>query len=1014
MTVAARVALLLATAALAGGGSLHAQLPADARWQTIESTHFRVTYHAGLEDLARHAAVSAERAHAALAILVADRPASPIDIVVSDNVDLTNGYATPLPSNRIVVFAKPPTTVLELQYVQDWIDLVVTHELAHIFHMDVSGSVGRFVRQIFGRVPLPWPVFTALGTPLWSIEGLAVAIESTVAGHGRVHGSFHEMVVRTAVLEDEIDSIDRLSSAAPVWPGQSRVYIYGSLFFDYLMRRYGADVAVHLVRATAGAIIPAPLWFGGVARPVLGVSFRDAYDEWRSEMELRFHALAAELEQHGLTATEPITHHGAYALYPRFSPDGRFIAYAASDWRSPPRTRIIDVASGTEAWSRRRNDVGPAAWLPDGSLLTAWIDHVDSFRIYSDIHVTSERGDRRVTRGARLQDVDAAGHGRAVAVENSNGTNRLVLLDPATGDRRAITGFDPAVNWSLPRFDPTGSRIAAGRWRLGGTYDIVVLDTLGRSLQTVAAGGISAGPAWSPDGRWLVFWSDRTGIPNLFAAPVDGSGLHQVTNVATGAFFPDVAPDGRTIIFSAYHHDGFSVERIPFDPGAWRAPLAEEIAALQQVRGTYLQLDRTEEVMQSVNSAVLQADTSVGETGAYRALRHMRPYFWLPYVTAGDTQDTFFGIWTMGRDLVDRHAWELLFGIAPSSGRTQGRLSYSFRGLPALRPLSLHPSLSFTLARDWDVYLAGAAAGLPYIDEREDLAAATLALARIRWRSTSGINITGERVRRSRHLFNGGDTLRLRDPVDDLLGGRAVAFFSNAVLPPFAISRENGVTLQIATRRRWDRDVLSTEVNGSEITLDASYSEVTTWNAAYLAMPLPGFSRHVLAARASGLYRSGPGAGLSNIGGASSAGFSVPGVATSLGGSSTLLPVRGFVSGARHGNTAWTASAEYRFPIALVSTSLRPLPLYLDRLAGGLFVDAGHAWCSRTTAERLPDAFCPFTSSAAAPLVGAGLESVAFLSAFGVPVPLRLSFGFPVSGGTTSSPRFEIAAGQSF
>jgi hypothetical protein len=1009
--------MMVVAALVAPAGSvmpLAAQLPADARWQTIESTNFRVTYEHGLEELARHAAASAERAHAALLVLVDNRPAAPIDIVVADNVDFANGYATPLPSNRIVVYAAPPTTVLELQYVRDWIDLVVTHELAHIFHMDLSGSLGRFTRRIFGRVPLPWPVFTAIGTPLWSIEGLAVAVESMVAGHGRIHGSYHEMVVRTAALEDEIDSIDRLSSTTPVWPGQSRVYVYGSLFYDYLMRRYGADVAARIVAATGGAIIPPPLWFGGVARSVLGVTFREAYDEWRVEMDARFGALAAELAQHGLTSAEPLTRHGAIALYPRYSRDGRHIAYAASDWRSPARTRVIDVADGSTVWSRRRNDVAPSAWLPDGTLLTTWIDHIDSFRIYSDVYATTPGGDRRVTRGARVEDIDVSVGGRAVGIENSGGTNRIVLLDPATGTRRPVNDFDPALHWSLPRFDPAGHRIAVGRWQVGGSFDIVVMDTLGTSHAVVAAGGISAAPAWSPDGLTLLFWSDRTGIPNLFAADVDDGTIRQVTNVLTGVFFPDVSPDGRWIVFSAYHRDGFSIERIPFDRSLWTEPMPEGLAELQEARGFYLQADRTDRLVRTVHAAAQQVDTTAGQPRAYRGLPHARPRFWLPYVETGGTTNTFYGVWMFGSDLVDRHRWDLLFSVAPQSGQTQGRLVYGFSGLPVIRALSLQPGIALSLARDWDVYNARRGAGEPYIDEREDAAAATLGLTRRRWRSVSGLSLTGEVVRRSRYLYDAGDSLRLRDPADDLIGARASTWFSNAVAPPFAISRENGVTLQLSGRRRWERDPMTAVIDEREVQIDASYSEITTWNAAYLALPLPGFARHVIAGRASGLLRDGPGAGLSNIGGSSAAGFSVPGVSGTLGGGSTLLPVRGFDRGVRHGDRAWTATGEYRFPVALVAASLRPLPLYFDRLAGAVFVDAGHAWCSATTAERLPASFCPFTSASASPLVGAGAETTAFLSAFGIPVPLRLSIAAPVSGGTDSKPRLHFTAGQSF
>src|SRR5690606_32155144 len=98
-------------------------------------------------------------------------------------------------------------------------------------------------------------------------------------------------------------------------------------------------------------------------------------------------------------------------------------------------------------------------------------------------------------------------------------------------------------------------------------------------------------PAWSPDGRWVLFGSDRSGIPNLYAVDVAAAlrahaagthappALRQVTNVLTGAFQPDVSPDGRTVAFAAYHHDGFRIEVMPFDTSLWRTPAAPGAAA---------------------------------------------------------------------------------------------------------------------------------------------------------------------------------------------------------------------------------------------------------------------------------------------------------------------------------------------------------------------------------------------------------------------------------------------------
>jgi hypothetical protein len=1004
----------------------HAQLPASARWSTIESAKFRITYEQPLEQLARHAAASAERAYTALRYMVAQEPSGKIDIIVADNLDFSNGYATPFPSNRVVVFVKSPVDALELQYTRDWIELVIVHELAHIFHLDVAGSVGRLVRAIFGRVPFPWPVFPAVATPAWSVEGLAVGVESNAAGFGRLHGTYHEMIVRTAALEGEIDDIHRLNSTSPVWPGGSRVYIYGSLFMDYLARRFGPDATSRIVRATAGAIVPPPLWFDETGRHGLGVSFQEAYADWERELEERYSALAAQLTAAELTSTQRLTEHGRFALYPRFSPNSLSIAYASSDGRTEPRTTVIEVQTGALEWARSRNELAPSSWLSDDRLLTSDLQYDDRFHVYNDLY-TEQRGARvRLTRGARLQDADVSRDGgRIVAVENERGTNRLVLVDPETGARQAITPFESAIHWALPRWSPDRSRIAVSRWQTGGRYDVVVIDTLGKLQLEVTDGvGINAGPAWSPDGRWLLFASDRTGISNLYAAEMallgnDGASdslrsahrslLRQVTNLLTGAFYPDVSPDGRWIAFVAYHHDGFAIERIPFDAALWREPQTVTPALLADTRPLYPTQIRPAEFAASVADAMSRADTTAAPAGPYRPLRHLRPYFWLPDIES-QADDNYFGIFTFGSDLVERHFWRATVAVAPVNGRTIGDVSYDYRGLPPIRALGLHPTISFAADRVWDQIARNDSLNFS-LDEREDRIALGVGLTHVRLRMSTGLSISGEYVRRSRAAFN---TPANPNPLlaawigtaDDLLGMRATASLAAFVTPPFAISRENGGVLQLSARQRWDVDPIQVQTSTGTGVLDWGYREWTTWDAAYLALPFRGFARHVFAARVSALYRSGPGASTSGIGGASGSGLGFLGLLDELGGSSRLLPVRGFPTSSRRGTRAWTASTEYRFPLALVTRSLAPLPLFLDRLAGSVFADAGHAWCPA-------DLGCASASASDAPLLSAGAELSGFFSLWGGALPLRLGVGFPMQG-PTRTPRLYITTGPAF
>jgi Tol biopolymer transport system component len=1016
---------LLVIAAATGAD---AQLPADSRWETIESRHFRVTYETGLQPLAQRAIVTAERAHAALSTLVARPPRGMVDVVIADNVDFSNGYATPFPSNRVVIYAKPPVDLLELQYMADWIDLVVIHELAHTFHLDITGGFGRVLRAVFGRVPFGWPLFPTVFTPSWSIEGLAVAVESALTDYGRLHGSYHEMVVRTAALTGTLDDIDDLTSASPAWPGPNRVYIYGSMFMEYLAREHGPDVVARLVAATADAFIPPPLWFGRVGQRVLGVTFREAYESWQRELEVKYAALAAQLEVAGLTRGEPLTTHRAHALHPRFSPDGASIAYAANDQRAPARLRVLDAATGQERWSRRVNLLAAPAWLPDGTLVTSDLELIDRFRIYSDVFVVTGSERRRLTRGARLQDVHVAADGtRIVAVENAAGTNRLVMLDYADGSVRAVTDFDPAVHWALPRFSPRADRIAVGRWSTGGAFDIVVLDSVGRvRIQVTEEPGISAAPAWSADGRWLLFWSDRTGIPNLYAAEIGDMGsdaaggppltsplrprLRQVTNVLTGAYYPDVSPDGRWIAYSAYGPDGFRIERMPFDTAQWRSPLPADHSALSAARGAHVHAELDGAQLEAVRAAAAAADTGWAGPRAYRALRHVRPHAWVPTFEIDERVGSFFGIWSFGNDLVGRHEWDAQFSLAPANGRSQGTLAYTFRGL---RAGFVHPTVTLALDRNWDDLFSDTARS---IQEREDRALLALALTRQRWRSSGSLSFAGELVRRSRALHGfTPDFLAwhlLREP-DDLRGLRLAGGFATYVQPPFAISPENGFSLRLTARQRWDTHPRGVQTSQGIVRRDASYREATGWSAGYLALPLPGFARHVFAVRGSALLRDGPGAAISGVGGVSGAGFAATDLIADLVGTPRLLPVRGFPTNSRTGNRAWTASAEYRLPLAWVGAALRPLPLFVDRIGFSAFADAGHAWCDDTTAARVPS-LCASRDAAAPPLLSAGVELTTFLSLYGAALPLRVGAGVPMRGEAERSFRAYVVSGISF
>ena len=66
-------------------------------------------------------------------------------------------------------------------------------------------------------------------------------------------------------------------------------------------------------------------------------------------------------------------------------------------------------------------------------------------------------------------------------------------------------------------------------------------------------------PAWSPDGRRIVFFSEHDGQGDIRVMNADGSGATQLTDTRADEGYPSWSPDGRTITFDSDREDGFDI-----------------------------------------------------------------------------------------------------------------------------------------------------------------------------------------------------------------------------------------------------------------------------------------------------------------------------------------------------------------------------------------------------------------------------------------------------------------------
>lgn len=922
---------------------LNAQVPPNETWHNIETDHFSVTFPLELESQAKNAAAKAENAFELLNTRFVEYTGKRIELLITDHTDSSNGYATPIPYNTIVVYVRPPMEG-NLSHFDDWMDLLITHELTHILQFDRSRSLGNVVRRVFGSAWPGWPAFPGLSSPTWIKEGLATYYES-VKGSGRLNGTFFDTVLRTEILENGFQSLDQMSGISPNWPTGSRNYIYGAVFMEYLRDQYGEEKFGEFVNSMAGQWLPVQFLHNSVAKNVFGISFSDAWSDWHRELSLGYRNMADSLmEIAPLTSSDSITSEGYFTINPRVSPDGESLAFVRSDGRSDVQLRISGLQGENQRKLLRLSDLSDIAWFPDGTLVASRMEFQDTYRLRSGlIRVDMDGSESWISKGSRLHQPTVSPDGKQImAVQDGGGTNRLVHVDVASGAIRPVTSFNPLEHWAFPAWSPDGRWLAVSRWQSGGFYDLVVMDSTGSLVHEITKDrAVDRSPAWSPDGRWILWSSDRNGMSNIYAVEIDlksgkTGNVKQITNTLGGFEYPSVSSSGKWIYFSSYHREGWKIARISFDTSSWFEPLPR---ANRFSRGALLEDEISDMEL---------------EVTPYKAAKTIRPRYWYPIYEPAENRKPpsvssspvqilgpGFGISTGGSDLVGRHAYGLGASVR-NTGQTDLATSYRYSGL-ANPLLTLGASQNYRSAGFFPIGLGMADEALRPLLERERRLGVSSAFLRRHTRNRSAATLSASYVWEALQLAE-GNVSNVRTVAENrMIELGAVLQYSTARSFAFSMGVESGFSSLL--RIRTSRQLSTVDTQPGAIGVDRSFDDFFARVSMARSIPGPGFSNHVASLKLSFGAAKGTGADSQHF----TAG-GTPGNALMLGnvevipGRRFLFPIRGYFEGVRAGKYAWAGSAEYRVPLKNVDRGLGLVPSHLDRVSGSVFLDGGNAW----------------------------------------------------------------------
>lgn len=918
------VIFFLSLLLLAPNTGMSAVIDTSFKFSTVETEHFSIHFHDGLEDAAKKAAIIAELAHERLIPQFKWTPAEKTQIVLIDDSDFANGYASVLPYNVIYVQTAAPGLDTTIGEYDDWLDTIITHEYAHILTMDPARGASRVTRLIFGK-PLPGMdvlslmVFIATAPPNvflphWWLEGVATWAETEYGKDGRGgrgKSAYYGMILRSAIAENNIPSIAEVTGGVPYWPDGHNPYIFGMRLQKYIADTYGSDALGSLSMTHAGRF---PYFLnGGPERLFKGKNYVTLYKEMISELKREETEQMEILKQTPLTRFTVLPLEGELLTNPRLSPDGGKIAY---NRRDPHEHEAVFVANrsgaGAKEVCRRVYSDHSIAWSPEGDkLYFSQAVVVNGFNLYSDLYscgVASGRS-KRLTTGLRITEPDVSPDGKTFAVIVSNrGSQNLALLrfnglDEQEPTLEEITDFK-LQRVSGPRWSPDGSSIVYAVTDNEGTTSLNLYSIKNKSVKTLVKGTADiAYPAWSRDGKYIVYTSDENGVFNVFTYSMEHGVSRQTTHLIGGALQPDVTPDGKKIVFANYTSRGFRIAEASFD--------ANESVDAPHIKPYQKWGASSEKKRAHSGEPPVERKGDVGEARPYSALATLAPRFWLP-TFSGDVGGAVLGAFTIGQDVLGYNTYFLELGRGLSSAETYYDAYY--------RNDYLYPSF---FARSYIrpvLYSRLLERGDYYEKQRGLVLGASVPINRVEshYRLVAGWHL--QRQNAASELVNGRfNGLNVfegrRDYVFASLG------FSTSLKYPYSISHEEGKDAEL-TYRYYSRR-LGSDVHSKEFI--ASLSE-------YLLMPFTGRLKH------SVVYL--------NVKGGASSGDNIAQQAFQLGGTDSLadFPLRGYESRSSTGKYVGTAAVEWRAPLWYMFRGVNTKPFFMDRLHGALFTDAGEVW----------------------------------------------------------------------